>query len=288
MTLRLGTRASPLARAQGQRMAGLLRQKHPHLEIEMVAASAAGDRDLRTPLTQLARSQPNLWSDDLRALLRTGEIDGAVHSLKDIDLEEPPDLCLAAFPEREDPRDAWVAPFPGTAKIAGTCSLRRSLQLAHLFPGIRCEPIRGTVQSRIEQVDEKKFDGTVLALAGLRRSGLEHRATRIFSIEEMLPCAGQGVLTVECRSDDQTALCLFQTIDSKEIREAALAERTLHRHLKIGLEGPLAVYAALQEEIWHLWVKDFRGGPGPHPPYHLWGPSLQNLISQMFDALEGF
>jgi hydroxymethylbilane synthase len=228
-----------------------------------------------------------LWADDLRGLLRAGQIDGAVHSLKDLDLEEPPDLCLAAFPEREDPRDAWVAPFPGPPKTAGTCSLRRSLQLAHLFPGIRCEPIRGTVQRRLEQVDGKNFDGTVLALAGLRRCGLEHRATRIFSIEEMLPCAGQGVLAVECQSDDKATGSLFQTIDCEEIREAALAERTLHRHLQMGLEGPLAVYAVFQKKTWHLWVKDFRHGPAPQPPlYHLWGPSLQHLISQMLGILE--
>lgn len=260
MTLRLGSRSSPLALAQADLVRSRLLAVRPGVSVEILPFGSRGDGDVGTPLTTLSASTPNLWSDELDRALLSGVIDGAVHSLKDLDLEPVPGITLVSFPEREDARDAWIG--AASPRTAGTCSARRSLQLAGLFPKIEIRPIRGTVARRLEQVDHGEFDGTVLAMAGLKRAGLVHRVTRIFSIEEMVPCAGQGILAITARTEDLRSGDLLRAIDDPLVREAALAEREIHRRLGAGLEAPLAVHVFHRGETWHLTAVDFRDGVG--------------------------
>ncbi|MBN8215706.1 MAG: hydroxymethylbilane synthase [Spirochaetes bacterium] len=258
MKIRLGTRSTPLARVQAQNLKDRLLARWKEIEVEIVEAESIGDRDQTTPLTELSRGRGDLWADELRDLLLGGRIDAAVHSLKDVDLQGPHELVLAAFPEREDARDAWVAREARPPRTAGTCSLRRSLQLERIFPGVVCSPIRGSVGRRIEQVQAGAFDGTVLALAGLRRAGFEARASRIFPLEDMVPCAGQGSLVAECRRDDGPTREILAGIDAPRVREASEAEREIHRRLGIGLDAAFAVHLAPRGDSWRLLARDFR------------------------------
>lgn len=165
-------------------------------------------------------------------------------------MEEAPDLPLLAFSVREDPRDVLVLPQGvqelDPAKPVGCASPRRALQFQALYPGVRVEPVRGNLQTRLRKLDEGQFSALILAAAGLRRLGLEERIFRIFSPEEMLPAAGQGILAVQGRADlDPACLAGWGDPDS---RDCALAERAFVRMLGGGCSSPVAAYATTAGE----------------------------------------
>ncbi|MBL8992753.1 MAG: hydroxymethylbilane synthase, partial [Spirochaetia bacterium] len=229
---RIGTRSSALALSQTEKILSGLKKRFPEKGFETRLFQSLGDRDQNTPLETLAKKSaaPSIFADEIEKALREGGIDAAVHSLKDLSVNDDPELCLAALPEREDPRDALVsikgetlAGLPKGARI-GTCSLRRSLQILAQRPDLRVSPVRGTVEARLKIMESGEYEGLILAAAGLRRLGLTGRIAEIFSMDQMLPAPGQGALAVQCRKDDKVFRELLSELDKPVLHACVEAE----------------------------------------------------------------
>lgn len=245
MKLRIGSRDSRLAVVQSELVMDALRAAHPALELELVTMKTTGDRILDRTLDQIGGK--GLFVKELELALLEGWADLTIHSCKDLPMEENSALPIVAFSRREDPRDALVLPIGASeldfSKPIGCSSLRRQLQLQALFPEVRVEPVRGNVQTRLRKLDEGRFSALVLAAAGLKRLGLEHRIHRFFTTEELLPAAGQGILAVQTRRDfDRNLLAAVADDDG---RDCALAERAFVRRLDGGCSSPVAAYATV-------------------------------------------
>lgn len=249
-TVRIGSRKSRLAVIQTELIAALLRSSHPGLRVEIVTMDTSGDRLKDRPLDDVGGK--GLFTLELEQALRAGGIDLSVHSLKDMTYELPDDLPVLAYSRREDPRDALVLPQGETyrglerlpqGKPVGCSSLRRRMQLLDLCPGIRVEPVRGNVLTRLNKLDSGEYGALVLAAAGLRRLGLAGRISHTFSAEEMLPAAGQGILAVQGRRgfDRELIACA----DDPDGRTAARAERTVVAALGCGCSSPAAAYCTV-------------------------------------------
>jgi len=190
-----------------------------------------------------------LFTQELEAALRSGQADLAVHSLKDLPIQDPPGLRLGAILRREDPRDVIVSSTGGgldtmiEGSVVGTSSLRRRSQLLASRPDLRIESIRGNVETRIAKVRKGEFDATVLAAAGLLRLGLEREIGGWLSLEEMLPAPGQGAIAVQCRAGDQAALELLAPLDDAPTRTEVQAEREFLAALGGGCAAPVAANA---------------------------------------------
>lgn len=248
MKLRVGSRESRLAVIQARIVMESLQKAHPELELELVTMKTTGDKILDRTLDQVGGK--GLFVRELDAALAEGRVDLTVHSCKDLPMEENPALPLAAFSCREDPRDVLVLPERvrelDLSRPIGCSSLRRKLQLQALFPQLRVEPVRGNVQTRLRKLEEGQFSALVLAAAGLRRLGLEHRISRYFTVEEMLPAAGQGILAVQTRADFDRAL--LSCVSDGDSRDCVLAERAFVRQLDGGCSSPVAAYAQAEGE----------------------------------------
>jgi len=245
--LRIATRGSRLALIQANLVADLLRARSAGLEVEVVTVVTAGDSDQSTPLPEGERA--GWFTSAIQDELLRGAAELAVHSYKDLPTKRPDGLVIAAVPLREDPRDALVSrsgadlrTLPKEAVI-GTSSPRRSAQVLELRPDLVLKPIRGNVETRIAKVEAGEFDGTVLAVAGLRRLGIEDRASHVFGFEEMLPSPAQGALAVECRSDDATTRGFLAAIDDAVLRQVVTAERMFLATIDGGCSFPAAAYA---------------------------------------------
>jgi hydroxymethylbilane synthase len=245
--LRLGTRGSQLALFQSRLVAERLAAVAPGTPIELVTIATAGDRDQSTPLAEGER--PGWFTTAIQEALQRHEIDFAVHSLKDLPTRRPEGLVIAALPFREDPRDVLVSRTGATLHdlppraVVGTGSPRREAQLREVRPDLEIRPIRGNVETRIRKVRDGDYDATVLALAGLRRLGLEGEAAQVFGFEEMLPAPGQGALAVECRAADTATRELLARIDDEAARLAVTAERGFLAAIEGGCSFPAAAYA---------------------------------------------
>jgi hydroxymethylbilane synthase len=242
----VGTRGSALARRQTARVIELLRAAWPELECEELPIVTRGDRTQRSgePLPEIGGK--GLFTAELEQGLRSGALDLAVHSLKDLPTEDPPDVTIGAVCAREDVRDCLVsrdglvlADLP-KGSIVGTSSLRRAAQLCHRRPDLEVRSIRGNVETRIRKVQEGEFDATVLAAAGVLRLGLEGDVTEWLSTEVMLPAPGQGALAVQCRAGDERVLELLAAIDNAPARAETSAERAFLRELGAGCTAPVA------------------------------------------------
>ena len=247
----LGTRASALARAQTERVTELLVAVWPGIGCEARPIVTQGDRTQATgqPLPEIGGK--GLFTAELEQALRNGEIDLAVHSLKDLPTEETPGVVVGAVCLREDVRDCLVAgdgmtlrDLPARARV-GTSSLRRAAQLRMLRPDLEIRSVRGNVDTRVRKVREGELDAVVLAAAGIRRLGLEDAVTEWFPPRTMLPAPGQGALGVQCRAGDEPVLALLAAIDDATTRAETTAERTLLRALGAGCTAPVAAYASL-------------------------------------------
>jgi hydroxymethylbilane synthase len=263
VTLRIATRKSPLALWQANHVADRLRQAHPGLEVALVEMTTEGDRFLSAPLSQVGGK--GLFVKEIEEALLDGRADVAVHSLKDMTSDLPAGLELAAVPEREDPRDAlvgrtvkrWVE-LPRAAKV-GTSSLRRACQLKEKRPDLEIVPLRGNVQTRLRKVEELPLDAAVLAHAGLKRLGLEWRATELLEAEVSLPAVGQGVLGIEARAGDAETKARLAVLEHGPTRQVVVAERAFLARLEGGCTVPLAAYAVLQGG--ELWLRGLIGRP---------------------------
>ncbi|HEY4686165.1 MAG TPA: hydroxymethylbilane synthase, partial [Dehalococcoidia bacterium] len=225
----LGTRGSALARRQAELAVEALLRVGPDVEIETRVIRTEGDRRRDVPLEEIGGE--GVFVKDIERRLAKGEIDLAVHSLKDMPAQTPEGLEIGAVLRRGDPRDALVSrdgarltSLPAGARI-GTDSRRRAVQLLALRPDVRPASIRGNVDTRLRKVAAGEYDAAVLAVAGLERLGLLRQASQLFSVDELLPAVGQGALAIECRADDDETLALLALVDHKETRLAVTAER---------------------------------------------------------------
>lgn len=247
MKLRIGTRDSKLAVVQTELFVQALGRVRPEIETEIVAMKTTGDKILDRTLDQVGGK--GLFVKELDQALLEGHVDLTVHCVKDLPAELNPQLPLIAFSPREDPRDALVlAPGMEEADLSlpvGSASPRRRIQLEKLFPGCRVEPARGNVLTRLQKLNSGQYGALVLAVAGLRRLGLENRVSRVFAPEEMLPAAGQGILAVQARADFDPSI--LSPLNNNEAELCALAERAFLQTLDGGCSSPVAAYARIQQ-----------------------------------------
>ena len=245
----LGTRGSVLARAQTELVAALLASARPGLALSTQVLSTAGDRtqDSGEPLPEIGGK--GLFTAELERALKEGEIDVAVHSLKDLPTQGAPGVVVGAVTSREDVRDCLVTRSAaslsdlGEGALVGTSSLRRSAQLAALRPDLEIRSIRGNVDTRIRKVEAGEYDAAVLAAAGIRRLGLEGAVSEWLSPETVLPAPGQGALAVQCRADDAAILNLLADLDDPAARGETTAERAFLEALGGGCAAPVAALA---------------------------------------------
>ena len=250
LTIRLGTRASALARWQANWVAAQL--KGLGISVELVPITTTGDREQRGPIGSLG-SQGVFTKEIQRALLED-RIDLAVHSLKDLPTEPVDGLSLTAVPERETVRDALLcreaptlADLPDGAKV-GSGSMRRRSQLLHRRPGLEMVDIRGNVDTRLAKLNEGQYDAIILAEAGLKRLGLHDQITELVDSQIMLPAIGQGALGLETRADDETTRSALAPLDHAETHTAVLAERAMLAALRGGCLAPVAAWGRFEGE----------------------------------------
>ena len=243
--LRIGSRESRLAIIQSEIVIQAIHDCDPQLQTELVTMKTTGDIILDRTLDKIGGK--GLFVKELDAALLDGRVDLTVHSSKDLPMEIDPRLPLVAFSKRGDPRDVLVLPQGQEtldfSKPIGCSSLRRQLQLKKLFPEATVAPVRGNVLTRLQKLDSGEFSALVLAGAGLARLGLEHRISRYFSVEEILPAAGQGILAVQTRAGVDTA-CL-KTFADDDGRDCLLAERAFVHTLDGGCSSPVAAFATV-------------------------------------------
>lgn len=249
----IGSRGSQLALWQARHIAAKLADLGAESRIEIIKTT--GDKITDVPLSNVGGK--GLFTKEIEEALLARAIDVAVHSLKDVPSEIPAGLTLAAIPEREDPRDALVGrPLEelGDGARVGTSSLRRASQLRALGQGIAIEMLRGNVDTRLRKLDEGGYDAIVLAAAGLKRLGLEHRIRELLPPTIMCPAVGQGALAIETRvyQKEGDAFELVRQLDHAESRTAITAERALLAALEGGCQVPLGGFAVVNGTTLHL------------------------------------
>jgi hydroxymethylbilane synthase len=243
--IRVGSRESKLAVTQTQSIINIIKTHHPELEFEIVTMKTSGDMILDRNLDEVGGK--GLFVKELDIGLRSGQIDFAVHSLKDMPMLTPEDLPVVSLSVRENPYDALVLPRKAgevdLTKPFGCSSARRKLQLERLYPGIAVKGIRGNVQLRLQKVDSGDYAATILACAGLNRMGLQHRISKVFTEKDMIPAAGQGILAIQARAgEDHTYL---RCVNDPASQIAFNAERAFVRRLDGGCSSPIAAYAKI-------------------------------------------
>lgn len=255
-TLRIGTRKSPLAMWQAEHIQARLQAAHVDLIVELVGIETKGDKILDVALAKVGGK--GLFVKELETALLAGEVDLCVHSTKDVPAELPDGTAIVAFPPRADPRDCFANPdgtggrgglssLPRGARV-GTSSLRRQAQLLMRRPDLVIVPVRGNVATRLRKVAEQNLSCVVLACAGLDRLAHGDVITHRFEIDEMLPAAGQGVLAIQARSDDERVLKMLSFLDDRATRITTLAERAFLRGLGGGCQVPIAAHAVIVTE----------------------------------------
>lgn len=250
--LRLGSRGSTLALAQSELVRAALLAAAPNCEVVLERITTRGDLVLDRPLYQLGDKA--LFVEEIEQALRSGQIDLAVHSAKDLPSELPSDMALAAFPARADARDVLVAgsgrklaELPAGARV-GTSSLRRACQLRHLRPDLDLADIRGNVDTRLRKLHEGQYAAIVLAAAGLARLGLLGQVTEYLEPSAMVPAVTQGVLAIEIRATDSATAALLEPLDDAATRTAVRAERAFVARIGAGCQAPVGAHARLDGE----------------------------------------
>lgn len=242
-TIRVGTRDSALALIQTKIVIDAITRHHPEISVELVTMKTTGDKILDRTLDKVGGK--GLFVKELDEALLSGEADITVHSYKDMPMEVNPRLPVVALSAREDPRDVLILREDGTFPDGpiGSASSRRQLQLKALFPEREVVPVRGNVQTRLRKLENRDCSALVLAAAGIRRLGLDNRISRVFSVDEIIPAAAQGIIAVQGRfGEDHSYLDGFSSEDSCF---AALAERAFVRSLGGGCSAPTAAYASI-------------------------------------------
>ncbi|POM25558.1 Porphobilinogen deaminase [Actinomadura rubteroloni] len=295
--LRLGTRKSLMAMTQSGLVADALSQRTGHM-VELVGVTTQGDVS-KALLAQIGGT--GVFVNALRDRLLSGEVDFAVHSLKDLPTGPAEGIALAAIPVRDDPRDALCGPckladLPRGARV-GTGSPRRVAQLRALRSDIEVVPIRGNADTRLRKVADGELDAVVLAYAGLKRIGRLADVAEVFDPDQMLPAPGQGALALECRADRADLVELLAAVDDPASRAAVTAERTVLAVLEAGCSAPVGTYAAEVEQKLRLTAnvvgvdgaRQIRLSASGHPdwPDELGRELARRLLDQGADQLMG-
>lgn len=246
--IRIGTRNSPMALAQVERVRGLLTERHPGLEVEVVGMTTSGDR-WQGALADLGGK--GAFTKEVDAALLAGAVDVVVHCVKDIpgDRPAPAGTVMAAYLARDDVRDSLIHPGglridqlpPGTR--LGTSAVRRVAQVALHWPHIECVPIRGNANSRLAKLDAGDYDALLLAVSGLQRIGRTDRITHALDIDTMVPAVGSGTLVLQCRADDTATRDLVTPLGDTLTWQETVAERTMLHILQGNCQSPIAAYA---------------------------------------------
>ena len=246
----IGTRSSKLALWQADYVADRLRQEHPGLRVEKKLMTTKGDRILDAPLAKIGGK--GLFTKELEAAMLDGEIDMAVHSLKDMPTELPGGLLISAVTKRMDAGDALVShrfsslrELPRGARV-GTSSLRRKAQLLHARPDLDLRDLRGNVNTRLRKLDEGEFDAIVLAVAGLKRLGFADRIAEVLPQSIVLPAVGQGALAVETREEDAEIRDVIAFLNDADTMSCTKAERAFLARVEGGCQVPVGVYATMK------------------------------------------
>lgn len=248
--IRIATRQSPLALWQAEHVAERLEQTFPGLKTVLVKMVTRGDKILDAPLAKVGGK--GLFVKELEQGMLEGTADIAVHSMKDVPVDFPEGLHLAAILTREDPTDALVSnryatlnELPANARI-GTSSLRRQCQIKEKFPNAEVVPLRGNVNTRLAKLDAGEYDAIILASAGLKRLGMAGRITQSLDASVSLPAIGQGAIGIECRSDDVEINEILRVLHDSETGLCVMAERAMNASLNGGCQVPIAGFAQLQ------------------------------------------
>ena len=260
--LRIATRKSQLALWQAGHVRDRLLAAPPGLRVELLPLSTQGDRILDVPLAKIGGK--GLFVKELETAMLEGRADLAVHSMKDVPMDFPPELGLGAILAREDPHDAFVSnaypvleALPEGARV-GTSSLRRQCQLRAVRPDLRILDLRGNVNTRLRKLDDGEYDAIVLASAGLLRLGLGERIRARIPGTVSLPAVGQGAIGVEIRNDDAGLRALLAPLDDAGCGDCVRAERAMNRAMQGGCQVPIAGFAVI-EGANQLWLRGLVG-----------------------------
>jgi len=247
------TRPSKLARWQTNYVIKLLQQAVPDLVCEVIVITTRGDKELDKPLPEIGGK--GLFTQELEAELLSGHVCAAVHSLKDLPVENTAGLNVGAIPVRADPRDVLVCTQSSSLEelpsgaVIGTSSLRRQAQVLRHRPDLKIESIRGNVDTRIRKVEEGQYDAAVMAGAGITRLGLDKHIATWLPLSIMLPAPGQGALGIQCRADDKTTLAILKKISDIDTTKSVRAERAFLLALGGGCSIPVGAYAEIKEGV---------------------------------------
>ena len=248
-TIRIATRKSQLALWQAEYVKQQLLVAHPTLSVELVPMSTQGDRILDAPLAKVGGK--GLFIKELEIAMQEGRADIAVHSMKDVPVEFPPNFSIHAICEREDPRDAFVSHKYSTLNelpegaVVGTSSLRRQCQVKAIRPDLLIKDLRGNINTRLAKLDDGQYDAIILASAGLLRLDMAARIRSYIEPEASLPAVGQGAVGIECRDDDHELITLLQALNHSETAIRVSAERAMNAKLQGGCQVPIGSYATL-------------------------------------------
>ncbi|WP_353846554.1 hydroxymethylbilane synthase [Methylobacter sp.] len=261
--IRIATRKSPLAVWQAEHVAKRLEQAFPGLKTELVKLTTRGDKFLDAPLAKVGGK--GLFVKELEQGMLEGTADIAVHSMKDVPVEFPEGLHLAAILTREDPTDAFVSSryaslldLPANARI-GTSSLRRQCQVKERYPEAEIISLRGNVNTRLAKLDAGEFDAIILASAGLKRLGMADRIAECLDPDISLPAIGQGAIGIECRADDSEVNAMLRALHDHDTEICVSAERAMNARLNGGCQVPIAGFAQLQGNL--LVMRGLVGSP---------------------------
>ena len=252
MKLIFATRPSALARWQTQWVMNALQDAHPGLTCEEKVITTQGDKIIDKPLPEIGGK--GLFTQELESELLSGAVHCAVHSLKDLPVENPAGLTVGCIPIRAEVRDAWISANGYTLEtlppgsVVGTSSLRRAAQILSTRPDVSTASLRGNVDTRLRKALDGHYDAIILAGAGLTRLGLDSHVTQWLPLNVMLPAPGQGALAVQCRADDEEILSLLSVLEDASTRAAVTAERQFLLGLGGGCAVPVAAYADVSRD----------------------------------------
>jgi hydroxymethylbilane synthase len=297
--VKIGTRGSALALTQANWVADRLRRRYPEMSIATVVIKTKGDIMQDVSLVKIGGK--GVFVKEIEDALLRGDVDIAVHSMKDLPSELPKGLYIAIFPEREDPRDVLIArdhkkieSLPRGARI-GTGSMRRGMQMRNLLPDVRIVPLRGNLDTRIRKIETEGLDGVIVAAAGIRRMGWVSRVSQFLPAEVMLPAVGQGALGIELRADDSALAEMLAFLNHPETSMEVGAERSFLQRIGGGCQLPIAAYAKMNSR--ELTIRGLVGSPdgrtmiadevrGAPPDYGMLGTLLaERILSRGGQAL---
>lgn len=253
--IKVGSRASRLAVIQSEMIMRCISDAFPDVSLQLITMKTTGDKILDRTLDSIGGK--GLFVKELDEALLSGGCDITVHSLKDLPQQTDARIPVCAFSEREDARDVLVLPEgstrPDPALPLGTSSLRRTLQVKALYPGTETAPVRGNVETRLRKLDEGQYSGLIMAAAGLKRLGLEHRISRYFEPDEMIPASCQGILGIQARAEDaEITGMILPAISVTDSELSAAAERAFVRRIGADCGSPDTAYSWIEDGVMHI------------------------------------